>query len=200
MSRPVKSTQLVNHHPAVRAVAGCTLALSLLFGLSACNKPPNVQQTAVADSAEVDDLAITNKIRMAFQRNDNLKNLDIQVVTVHGLVNLTGTVNSARQIDASVNTARTVGGVTTVSNNLQINPVGVTADGRVDDDEITTKVHAALVSDAALNSANIAATSRNGEVSLSGSADNQAQIARSVEIAQNVDGVRSVLNHLTAKN
>ena len=68
-----------------------------------------------------------------------------------------------------------------------------------DDSVITAKVKSALVADRNVNGFDISVETRQGEVRLGGSADNQEQIDRAVRIARQVDGVRGVDNRVRIK-
>lgn len=78
-------------------------------------------------------------------------------------------------------------------------PPSTTIGTEVDDSVITTKVKAALMSDEDIKSLDIKVKTRKGEVMLSGFADNQAQIDRSVAVAAGVEGVTNVDNQLSLK-
>lgn len=69
----------------------------------------------------------------------------------------------------------------------------------VDDAVITTKVRAALISDENVKSLDIKVKTYKGEVMLSGFANNQAQIDRSIAVAANIEGVKNVDNKLSLK-
>lgn len=69
----------------------------------------------------------------------------------------------------------------------------------IDDAVITTKVRAALISDEDIKSLDIKVKTYKGEVMLSGFANNQAQIDRSVAVAADVEGVKKVDNKLSLK-
>jgi hyperosmotically inducible protein len=68
-----------------------------------------------------------------------------------------------------------------------------------DDATITVKVKAALIEDKAVKAADIKVDTYRGDVQLSGFADNAAEVARAVELAQRVPGVRLVRNDITLK-
>ncbi len=69
----------------------------------------------------------------------------------------------------------------------------------VDDSVITAKVKSALIADNEIKALDISVKTRKGEVWLSGNVDNQNQIDRAVQIASNVDGVKTVSNRLAVK-
>lgn len=70
---------------------------------------------------------------------------------------------------------------------------------KVDDTVVTTKVRTALLSNNDIKSLDIKVGTYKGEVMLSGFADNQAQIDRSIAVAKSVDGVNEVNNKLSLK-
>lgn len=69
----------------------------------------------------------------------------------------------------------------------------------VDDSVITAKVKSALVADKEVKAFDINVKTRKGEVVLSGDVDNQNHVDRAIQIASNVDGVKSVSNRMNVK-
>ncbi|MGZ8273820.1 MAG: BON domain-containing protein [Burkholderiaceae bacterium] len=72
------------------------------------------------------------------------------------------------------------------------------ASAAVDDAAITTKVKAALLADDQVKGTQINVDTNSGAVSLTGTVDSQAQVARALEIAKGVSGVQRVDNKLMA--
>ncbi|MCL7420007.1 MAG: BON domain-containing protein [Methylobacter sp.] len=75
-----------------------------------------------------------------------------------------------------------------------------TAGEYVDDAMITTKVKAAIVNDARLSAFDINVETNQGVVQLNGFVDSQADINEAAEVAQRVEGVKSVENNLQLKS
>jgi hyperosmotically inducible protein len=73
-----------------------------------------------------------------------------------------------------------------------------TADA-VGDAAITGKVKSALIADPDVKALKIDVDTSNGVVMLNGSADSAAHSDKATTVAQGVDGVKSVENHLTVK-
>ena len=73
-----------------------------------------------------------------------------------------------------------------------------TADA-VGDAAITGKVKTALIGDPDVKALVIDVDTKNGVVTLSGSADTPAHSEKATTVAQGVEGVKSVENHLTVK-
>src|SRR3954468_4816408 len=67
---------------------------------------------------------------------------------------------------------------------------------RVDDGWITTKIKSDFAVDKLVSATNIHVDTDNGVVHLSGMAKNQEEINRAIQIARNVNGVRSVKNDM----
>lgn len=70
----------------------------------------------------------------------------------------------------------------------------------LDDSVLTSKVKAALLGDEMVKSMDIKVETFKGEVMLSGFANNNEQIERSVSVAQAVEGVQKVNNKLSLKD
>lgn len=68
----------------------------------------------------VDDSAITAKVKTAIFNEPTLKSKEINVETFKGRVQLSGFVNSQSDINQAVALARTVGGVTSVANDMRL--------------------------------------------------------------------------------
>lgn len=69
----------------------------------------------------------------------------------------------------------------------------------MDDSLITTKVKSALLADSAVKATDILVQTDKGEVLLSGLVANRSQADRAMQIARNIEGVKSVNDKLTVK-
>lgn len=67
------------------------------------------------------------------------------------------------------------------------------------DAAITAKIKTAIVSEPGLRSSQISVNTANGIVTLSGSVDTQQSAERAAQVAQTVNGVKSVENQLSVK-
>lgn len=77
-------------------------------------------ETRQAPGEYVDDSVITTKVKAAFFNDPDLKMSEINVETFRGEVQLSGFVSSASDADRAVSVASGVGGVTSVSNGMQL--------------------------------------------------------------------------------
>lgn len=73
----------------------------------------------------------------------------------------------------------------------------VTVGEAIDDATITAQVKAGLIGDEQLSAFDINVDTRNGVVTLNGEVDQPSHIARAADVADDVDGVRSIQNNLT---
>lgn len=68
----------------------------------------------------IDDTVITTKVKTAIFNESTLKSSEINVETYKGVVQLSGFVNSQDDIDTAVRVARSVKGVKSVSNDMEL--------------------------------------------------------------------------------
>ena len=74
------------------------------------------------------------------------------------------------------------------------------AGDKVDDVAITTKVKAALMAEPGLRSLEINVDTRDNVVTLNGTVDSQEKKQRAMQLAQGVEGVKSVADNLVVKS
>src|SRR5450631_4598775 len=70
----------------------------------------------------LDDATITTKVKASFAKDKWVQGRDISVRTDHGVVDLTGTVESTKESDRATALATKIKAVKAVHNNLKINP------------------------------------------------------------------------------
>jgi osmotically-inducible protein OsmY len=68
----------------------------------------------------VDDSVITTKVKTMLASDDFLKSFEISVETYKGIVQLSGFVDSQKAVNKAGEIARSVKGVTSVKNNLNV--------------------------------------------------------------------------------
>lgn len=79
------------------------------------------------------------------------------------------------------------------------NPPSVSASTAVEDAAITAEVKAGLLHSGDLKNLNLQVQTQNHEVTLSGFADNLAQVDTSIVVAKAADRVTNVVNHIVIK-
>ncbi len=148
----------------------------------------------------MDDSAITAKVKAALVDHDNIKSTDISVKTDQKVVTLSGFVESQAQAEEAVKAAKSVEGVTSVSDKLHVRDSKESSvKGYAGDTAITSEIKAKLLADDTVPSRHVNVETTDGVVQLSGTVDSQAQSDRAESIAKAVDGVKSVKNDLKTK-
>lgn len=174
-------------------VAAAVLALGSLA--TACTPTRTVKSAG----EQVDDSAVTGKVKTALARDPATSAYKIDVETFRGEVQLNGFVESADMKSAATRVARSVEGVKTVSNNLKVGEASRTAGEVVDDTVITAKVKTALAADPVVAAHQVNVETREGVVQLAGFVDNADQKSKASELTRRVSGVKQVDNQLEVK-
>lgn len=99
-----------------------TKLISLFFAAIALTAMVGCASTSSKESTGqyVDDSAITTKVKAAIFNEPTLKSAEINVETFKSQVQLSGYVSSRASISKASEVARSVGGVTSVKNDLRL--------------------------------------------------------------------------------
>ena len=143
----------------------------------------------------IDDSVITLTVKERFVKDKQVRARNIEVKTVNGVVELSGTAGSRQEAARAASIARKVKGVKSVKNDIQVSATR-TSDHPIDDSVITTKVKARLIKDKQVRDRNIEVKTVNGVVELTGTARSRQEAARAASIARQVKGVTSVKNDI----
>jgi hyperosmotically inducible protein len=146
-------------------------------------------------SEQVDDAAITSKVKSALVADATTNPLKVDVDTNEGVVRLSGTVEKAENRTRAEEVARNVEGVRRVVNDIQVGDKHVAT--TVDDAFITTKIKSKLTVSGDVNPFNIDVDTQNGVVTLSGRVTKPEAKAEAERIARETEGVREVRNNIT---
>jgi hyperosmotically inducible protein len=187
---------------------------------------PSAALAQASTAAKPDDGVLKGKIETRLKATPTLKDDSIDVAVDHGVVTLTGTVDSKAQSLRAAQVAK-IAGVTKVENKLEIHSkandkatgtAGKAADAVVDaskkaakatehaaektgeaitDTWITTKLKADFVNEDTLKGSDINVDTNNHVVTLKGTVASPAGRARAVEIAKTTKGVTKVIDTLT---
>ena len=95
---------------------GCLVLMMLIASLAACASTSKQSGTG----EYVDDSVITTKVKSLLAADDFLKSFEIGVETYKATVQLSGFVDSQKAIDKAGEIARSVKGVKSVKNNLNV--------------------------------------------------------------------------------
>jgi hyperosmotically inducible protein len=156
-------------------------------------------RTVKSAGEQVDDSAVTGKVKTALARDPSTSAFKIDVETFRGDVQLNGFVDSADMKSSATRVARSVEGVKNVSNNLRVGPGERSAGEVVDDTVITAKVKTALAADPVVAAHQVNVETRDGVVQLAGFVDNSNQKSQATELTRRIAGVKQVDNQLEVK-
>lgn len=167
-------------------------AIALLLVLGACAKQGEQSTTG----QYLDDATVTAKVKADLIKDDAVKSTDIRVETSSGVVQLRGFVGSDEIRQRAEQLARSVEGVKSVRNDLEIQTAPQTAGQYVDDATLTTKVKAALLADDEVKGLAISVETSGGTVQLTGTAKSDSERQKAEQLAKNIQGVTAVQNSI----
>lgn len=99
-----------------KVLSGMVIATVVALSVSAC--APTATQEGTG--GYIDDTVITTKVKTELLKDESLKSTEINVETFKGKVQLSGFVTSPQAANRAVEVTRTVKGVKSVVNTLQI--------------------------------------------------------------------------------
>lgn len=99
-----------------KMLAGMVIAAVVAVSVSAC--APTAKQEGTG--GYIDDTVITTKVKAQLLNDEALKSREINVETFKGRVQLSGFVSSPQMANRAVQVTRSVKGVKSVVNNMQI--------------------------------------------------------------------------------
>lgn len=165
---------------------------------------------AGARAADRPDSWITTKVKSELAAHKDVSATHTHVTTIDGVVTLTGNAKTTVEKEKSAEIAGNVEGVKKVENRLVV----IAAKGQTraekegegslmidkgDDALITGKVKHALSSNPETKSLKTDVDTKDGAVTLMGTAHSESQKALAERVARKVHGVRSVTNDLEVK-
>jgi osmotically-inducible protein OsmY len=138
------------------------------------------------------DNVITDEIRATLARDDRIPHpSDVAVSERHGTVILRGSVGSFRQRRAAVKIARSVQGVSTVEDELRVDPRNIWLDN-----EIRGAALQALMSNPQVPADRIDLTVANGWLTLKGEVQHQSDNDAAFETVCRLPGVGGITNEI----
>jgi osmotically-inducible protein OsmY len=155
---------------------------------------------AVSAWADDNDVWLTTKVKTALLTTSGVSVRGATVATADGAVTLHGKVTTDAEKEEATLAVRSVGGVKSVNNLLQVVPDAFESPVKVSDEVLKEGVESTLKSDQSVEGVTVTSVN-NGVVQLSGRARTLAGKARAIELAWNVGGVSRVTNKIeTAEN
>jgi hyperosmotically inducible protein len=154
-------------------------------------------------AAQNSDTAITASVKARLADDAALKASHIDVKTSNGDVTLKGTVDNVDAKTLAINDAKQVQGVASVENDLRLPGTSESAPGNnsgtlaktkraVSDTWITSKVKSKLLADSPSKALDVSVKTTHGVVALKGTLPDQNAADHVKDIAQKVNGVKSV--------
>jgi len=140
------------------------------------------------------DAKIESSVRKSYVYKHNLKNDDIKVEALDGVVTLTGTVSEDYHKSLATEAAAAQDGVKSVTDRLELKAAGPATGS---DAWLTGKVKSVLLFHRSVSAMATEVDSKDGVVTLSGRAESQAQKDLTGEYARDVEGVKELRNELT---
>jgi hyperosmotically inducible periplasmic protein len=173
------------------------LGVCLAAGAASSDSSPTAHSDSVG--AAISDTAITTKVKSSFLGDDRLKGSHIKVTTTNGVVTLTGTATGADSKAAAEEVAKNIDGVKSVDDEIATPSSGgsmhraVAKSERAGSDSwITTKVKSEILADNVSKGFKVGVKTVNGVVMLHGTLPNDDAVAHVKDLAQKVQGVKSV--------
>jgi hyperosmotically inducible protein len=107
--------------------ASCILVAGVfLVGLAGCATDRTATERNQTMTEKVEDGWITTKIKSEFATDKTVSAMNIHVNTDNGVVHLSGPAKNAEEVNRAIQIARSVKGVKSVRNDMQIEGTGAT--------------------------------------------------------------------------
>ena len=151
---------------------------------------------AAAAKSTAQDMWTTSAVKMRLLANSKTPGFDINVDTEGGVVTLFGIVDSQASKDAAGTEARSVDGVKSLVNELQVVAPGEQKAVAASDDSIDDAVQKRLEANSRLHSSSIKVDVKNGVVRLTGTVDNQSDRITALTVTRSTHGVRGLVDDL----
>ena len=177
------------------------LAVDTVRNLPGVNKVKN-ELTIKSLHKERSDAWMAFKIRSLLLMKANVSVASTKVAVKDGVVRLTGTAENAAQKELTSVSAKEIEGVKSVENDMVVEPKDDTDESVseiIDDASITAQVKYALLNHKATRALKTSIATVDGEVTLEGSALNEAERSLAGKLAKDVRGVKSVNNEMSVK-
>ena len=177
------------------------LAQELAASLPEVTGVDNQLATPSEIAAENADAWIVQKVKFALMFHRNVNASATAIEAQDGVVTLKGEATSLAQKELAGEYAKDIEGVNEVKNEMTVaatpEPAERTASEKIDDMSITAQVKAALLTHRSTGSIKTQVVTRNGEVSLTGIAKNDAEKSLVSKLVADINGVVSVKNEMT---
>jgi hyperosmotically inducible protein len=165
-------------------------------------KVDNQLKVEEPEESEMSDGWISAKVKAALLFHRSVSAVDTEVFVQDGIVTLKGVAENIAQKDLTSQYAKDVDGVKNVNNQMTISQEPKEKEefaDKVDDASITAQVKLALLSHRSTSALRTDVETKDGEVTLTGEAKNQAEKDLVTKLVSDIDGVQDVENDMTVK-
>lgn len=180
-----------------------TLAQETVANLPGVKSVDNKLETKAEVAAENADTWVSRKITLALLFHRNVNGLKTTVDVKDGIVTLKGEASSVAQKELTTEYANDIEGVKEVKNQMTVAATQEKADRTlgelIDDASITAQVKMALLTHRSTSSVTTKVETREGVVTLTGIAKNEAEKSLVTKLVNDIQGVTSVKNEMTIK-
>lgn len=187
-----------------------SLAKETVANLPGVKSVDNQLEVKGESAAENSDIWITMKVKAVLLFNRNVSAMT-EVTTKDQIVTLRGDATSQAQKDLTTEFVKDIDGVKEVQNEMTVADASMKTDEQpmgqkmsdvgeaIDDASITALVKMTLLYHRSTSALNTEVETSNGQVTLSGSAKNEAEKDLVTKYVQDVHGVNSVVNNMTVE-
>ena len=180
-----------------------TLAQDTAASLPGVTRVDNQLATKAEVAAVNADTWIGRKIKLALLFHSNVNASKTVIEVKDGIVTLKGEASSTAQKELTTEYAKDIEGVKEVKNEMTVaatpEKVELTAGEKMDDASITAQVKTALLTHRSTSAMKTKVETRDGEVTLTGIANNAAEKSLVTKLVTDVKGVTSVKNEMTVE-
>ncbi len=142
------------------------------------------------------DTWIKMKVQTELVFHSNVSASTTDVTVKNGVVTLKGDASSSAKKELTTEYAKNVEGVKSVINNMKLSKSETIGD-KMDDASITAQVKMTLVLHASTSAIRTSVTTKDGVVTVSGKAQNAAEVDLVTKLVEDVDGVNNVINTMS---
>lgn len=187
----------------VSAESHKTLAQDTVEGLPGVKKVDNRLEIKGEQAVKPSDGWIATKIKTSLWFHNSVSSTT-EVTVKDGIVTLKGPAENQAQKDLTTEYAKDIEGVKSVKNEMTLAQAGSakaaqTMSEYIDDASITAQVKMALASRWSTSALRTSTTTKDGVVTLSGPAANQAEKDLVSKLTRDIHGVKSVNNNMVVK-
>lgn len=153
--------------------------------------------------AEKSDMWISMKVKGTLMYHHNVNAMKTEVSVQDGVVTLKGEAASQAQKELTAEYAKDIDGVKEVKNEMRTaaapEPEMQTMAEKIDDASVTAQVKMALLTHRSTSSVSTKIATKDGEVTLTGIAKNDAEKSLVTKLVADIQGVVSVKNQMTVE-